>query len=218
MRHSAIKRDAEFFARQHRCRAGEARDVARPRRHQSGFGAVRAPHAEVDQQLSGRGEHAARRFGGDQRLKMQDVDQPRLDELRLRQRRGHAQDRLVGEKHGAFGHGVHVAAKTQRGEIVEKLLAETAGAFQPRYVGVGKMQRFQEIQRLRQARSEQEPATRRQGAGEEFEHRRIGIAMIQIGLNHGELIKVRQERAGVFHRGGLRELGSICRKYRITRT
>jgi hypothetical protein len=32
------------------------------------------------------------------------------------------------------------------------------------------------------------------------------------------LIKVREERAGVFHRGGLRGLGSICRKYRITRT
>ena len=67
---------------------------------------MRAAQAEIDQQLAGRGQHHARRLGGDQRLVMQDVDQPGLDQLRLRQRRGDAQDRLVGEEHAAFRHGV----------------------------------------------------------------------------------------------------------------
>ena len=37
-----------------------------------------------------------------------------LDELRLGQRRGDTQDRLVAEEDSAFWHGVNVAAKRNR--------------------------------------------------------------------------------------------------------
>ena len=111
--------------------AGEAGDVARPRRHQAGLGAVRAPQAEIDQHLVRRRQHHPRRFGGDQGLKMQNVDQPRFDQLRLRQRRGDPQDRLIGEEHRALGHGMHVAGEAQRGEIIEQVVPEAAGALEP---------------------------------------------------------------------------------------
>src|SRR6202034_4095914 len=74
MRHGAVERDAEIPAGQYRGGPGETGDVARPCRHESRLGAMRAPHAEVDQDLAGRREHHARRLGGDQYLEMKDVD------------------------------------------------------------------------------------------------------------------------------------------------
>jgi hypothetical protein len=43
------------------------------------------------------GEHRAGRFRRDERLELQQVDDSRFDELGFGQRRGHAQDRFVGE-------------------------------------------------------------------------------------------------------------------------
>ena len=60
---------------------------------------------------------SSRRLGGDQGLEMQEIDEPRFDELRLGQRRGHAQDRLVGEEYRAFRHRMHVAGESQRAKI-----------------------------------------------------------------------------------------------------
>ena len=57
------------------CGAGEADEVACPRRHQAGFGAVRAAEAEIDQNLVRRRQQHPRGLGGDQGLKMQNVDQ-----------------------------------------------------------------------------------------------------------------------------------------------
>ena len=127
---------------------------------------------------------------------MQDVDQSRFDKLRLRQRRGDAQDRLVGEERGAFGDGVDVAAEAEVAEIVEKVFVESAGALEPIDVGGGEAKIFEKIQRLLEPGGEQKPAPRRQAAHEQLEHRRLGVAMIQIGLDHVDLIKVGQQRAG----------------------
>ena len=91
-------------------------EIAGARRQQPGFGAMRAAQPEVDQQFAGRHQHHARRLRGDQRLEMQQVDQPRLDQLRLRDRRGDAQDRLVRKKYRAFRHRMHIAGEAQRFE------------------------------------------------------------------------------------------------------
>ena len=58
MRHRAVERDAEIAPGEHGGGAGKAGDIARARRHQPGLGAMRAPQAEIDQQLAGRGQHA----------------------------------------------------------------------------------------------------------------------------------------------------------------
>jgi hypothetical protein len=62
------------------------------------------------------------------------VQEPRLDELRLGQRRGDAQDRLVGETDGAFGQRVHVAGEAQSRQLVEEARREAAAARHPRHV------------------------------------------------------------------------------------
>ena len=192
MRHGAVQRNAEPLAGEHRRRAGKAYEVTRARRQQAGLGAVRAPHAEIDQEFAGRGQHHARGFRRDQRLEMQDIDQPRLDELRLRQRRGHAQDRLVGEEHAALGDGVHVAGETQRGEIIDEVFAESAGAFQPGDFTVGETQGLKVIKRLLQPGGDEEAAPGRQVADEKFEYGGFRLAMVQIGLDHVDLVEVGQ--------------------------
>jgi hypothetical protein len=44
---------------------------------------------------------------------MYEVHHPAFQQLRFAERRGHAQDRLVGKEHRALRHGVHVAGKTK---------------------------------------------------------------------------------------------------------
>ncbi len=119
-----------------------------------------------------------------------------FDELRLRQRRGDADERLVGKAHGAFGDRVHVAGEAEGGEIVEQVLAEAAAVFEPRKFLVGEAQVFQIIERVLEAGGEQEAATIRQPPHEELEHGLLVLALVQVGLDHVELVEVGGEGAG----------------------
>ena len=73
-----------------------------------------ATQAEVDQDPAGRRQHHARGLGGNHRLELQVVHEPRLDQLRLRQGRRHPHDRLVGKEYRSFGDGVHVTGAVSR--------------------------------------------------------------------------------------------------------
>src|SRR5271154_3475124 len=99
---------------------------------------------------------------------------------------------------------MHVAAETEFFEIIEQVWLEPAGAFEPGDLVRRKTEIFQKIQSLLQPRRQQEAASRRQSAGEKFEHRRVRVAMVQIGLGHVELVEVGEQRADrVFHRRNL---------------
>ena len=93
--HGAVDRHPESRLRERGRRAGEAGEIAGPRREQAGLGAVRPTQTEVDERLAGGRQDHARRLGGDQGLEVQDVDQPALDQLRHRQGRGDPQDGAV---------------------------------------------------------------------------------------------------------------------------
>ena len=203
MRHGADDRDAVALAGQHIGGAGKARDIARARRIEPGLGAVRGAQAEIGKNLSGRRQHHARRLRGNQRLEMQDVDQPRLHQLRLRQRRGDADERLARKADGAFRNGVHVAGETKTAEIIEQVLPEAAGRFQPIDLRWRETQVFQIVERVRQAGGEQEGAPAGQPPHEEFEHRLLVLAAVQIGLDHVELVEIGGERAFDGGHGGL---------------
>ena len=151
--------------------------------------------------LSGAASSHARRLAGDQRLIVQDVDEARFDELRLRQRRGDAQDRLVGEEHGAFGMACTSPVKRNRGEIIEKIFAEPAGALKPGDVGWREAKVFQKIERLLESGGHQKSAPRGRLRTNNSNTAVFGIAMVQISLDHVDLIKVRQQRTDFFHRG-----------------
>jgi hypothetical protein len=90
---------------------------------------------------------------------------------------------------------VDVAAEAELAQIIEQVVAEPAGASEPvdlrgREAGV-----FEKIERLLQSGGDEEAAAGRQRADEELEHRGFRLAMIQVGLHHVELVKVRQQRA-----------------------
>src|ERR1700732_1760466 len=76
------------------------------------------------------------------------------------------------------------------------------------------MKILKEIERLMQPGGEQEAAPRRQAADKEFKYRRVGVAMIQISLDHVDLIKVGQQRTGCgFHDGDFRRAAAILNAY-----
>ncbi len=78
-----------------------------------------AAQAEVDQQLARRREHAARRFARDERLKMNEIDQARFDELCLRQRSDDLYHGFVAETERALRHRPHLTTKTKFAEVIQ---------------------------------------------------------------------------------------------------
>src|SRR6516164_4560330 len=192
MRHGAEGWDAEIVLGQSCSCAGKASDIARARGHQPCFSAMRAAQAEIDQQLAGRGKHQARRLGCDEGLEVQDVDDPRFGQLRLRHRRRDAQDGLVGEKDTPFRYGMHVAAEAEIRELVEQPLLEASCAGEPIDLLGAETEIFEEIERLFEAGDYQEASLRRQFAYKKFEDSSLRVTMIQVCLDHIELIKIRE--------------------------
>ena len=202
MRHGAERRDPEPFFGEHRRGAGKSHDIARARRHHAGLGAVCPAQPEIDQRLVGRREPHARGLGGDQRLKMQNVDKPGFDQLRLRQRRRDPQDRLVGEEYRAFRHRMHVAAKAQRREIVEHAFPEPTIVRKPIDLAGREAQILQKVERLFETRRHQELPPGGKRADEKLKDRGLRMAVVQVGLDHVELIKVGEQRGrNVVHAG-----------------
>ena len=74
--------------------------------------------------LVGRLDRRARGLAGDHGLEMQQVHEPRFHQLRFRQRRDDAHDRLVGEQYGAFRNRVDVAGEAQPREPIDELRRE----------------------------------------------------------------------------------------------
>lgn len=121
---------------------------------------------------------------------MQDVDQPRLDKLRLGHRRGNAQDRLVGEEDPAFGHGVDIPRKAEIRQVAEEIVTEPARSGQPADLFLREAQVFEKGQGLIEPGRDQEAAARRELAHEELEDGRAHLPMLQVGLEHVELVEI----------------------------
>ena len=87
-----------------------------------------------------------------------------------------------------------VASLAKPRKVVEQCLAEASGLRQPVDVRRREAQVLQKGERLLQPGRHQESAASRQLAHEELEYRSPGIAMIQVGLHHVELIEVGEQR------------------------
>ena len=88
-------------------------------------------------------------------------------------------------------------------EIIEEAPAEPAAPGEPVDLFRREPQVFQEVERRREARRHEEAAPRRQLAEEELEHRRAGEPMLEIGLEHVELIEIGQQRARIAVHGDM---------------
>jgi hypothetical protein len=125
---------------------------------------------------------------------VQEIDEPCLDELRLRERRRHADDRLIGEEDGALGHGIDIAGETQSRQPVDEVLGESVRSPEVVERRLVEPESLEKIQHLLKASRHKKSASRRQLPNEKLEYRRVGHAICAIPLQHRELIEVREKR------------------------
>ena len=193
--HGARQGDAPAHPRPHVRGPVEAGDVAGPRREQGGLGAVGAAHAEVRQHLVPGGQPHPGRLRGDQGLELQQIDETGLHQLGLAQGRHDPQEGLVGKEDRALGQGVDLAGEAQVGEGIDERLVKAPAVGEPLQLIGGKAQAFEIVEGLFQTRRHQEIAAGRQLAHKELEDRRVRHALVEIGLEHGELIEIGEQSA-----------------------
>ena len=123
---------------------------------------------------------------------MHDVNKPRFRQLRFRQWSGDAKYWLVRKENSALGHCVNFAGKAKAREVVQEIPVKATCLLQPIDFLGRERQTFKKIQRLFETSCDEKSPPRWKLPHEKFEHRRLRLAMIQIGLDHVELIKVGQ--------------------------
>ena len=80
--------------------------------------------------------------------------------------------------------------KRKLAQVVEKIPAEPAGALEPFEFRRREAQVFEVIERLLESGRNEKSAAGGQAADEEFENGGFGLAMVQIGLDHVDLVEV----------------------------
>ena len=102
-----------------------------------GFHTVGSSQGEVDEVESvGGGDAAAGCLRGHGGLVGDLIEEESLDQLRLGDRRGDLEERLVGEHDPSFRNGPHVAAEPQAAERVDRIVVKAVAA-QPFEVLIG---------------------------------------------------------------------------------
>jgi hypothetical protein len=169
-----------------------------------------AAEAEVHDSASGGGLDDARGLGGDERGEVDHGEQVRLDELRLGQRRGDLQDRLVGEDDGALGHRADLAGEAEAREVGVEILRhrmELRQAAQVVELLRGEADGLKVVQRLLDAGDDEEAAVRGEVPDEQLEGRHVGHVVDVVGGGHGELVQVGPEAETGVDRDGSRPPG-----------
>ena len=198
--------------------AREAREAA--------VDALGAPQAEVDHLVAARGEHHARRLGRDQRLEVDEVEQRRLDELRLQQRAPHAHERLVGEHHRPLGHRVHVAARgaartsSRRKRRVEERPAVVARRGRRGRRGPRSPKRKSGEQSRTRARPQATAKPPPNGFRRKKRWNTASVSALPgapVGLGHRELVEVGESASGSRYTSARRLIGAIMRQERARR-
>ncbi|MGA7993708.1 MAG: hypothetical protein WCA28_02230 [Bradyrhizobium sp.] len=188
MGHRSENRNAEVFPCKDRRRPVKSRQIAGARSHQPRLRAMGPSQPEIDQLLAWGCKDHSRRLGGDHRLKVEDVDKAGFDQLRLRQRRDHPNDRLVGEEDGAFRHGIDVAAEAQTREVIEESVRKAIVLPEPFDLFVRKLQVLKKVEGLFQSCRHEEASASWKPTHEELEYSRICLTMVQVRLKHVQLI------------------------------
>ena len=118
-----------------------------------------------------------------------DVEHRRFDQLRLKERRLDADQRLVGEDHGALRHGIKLAREAEILEVIEEPLVKEVKRAEVVNILRVEMQVFDVIDHLLQARRDGKRAAAGVLAVEQIEHRDpVGDAGVDIAVHHGHLV------------------------------
>ena len=170
-----------------------AGDVKRARGFQPGVGAVHAAQSEVHDLPAPCSLDHARRLGGEDGLQMDLVHHERLDELRLGNRRLDFDEGLVREHRCPFRDGVDVARESKLLQMLEERLREAPERVQ---IGEGRLveaERLEKRQHIVQPARQQVVPPLGQTPHEEAEHGDLTHLLLEIGLEHGELVQVREQ-------------------------
>ena len=196
----APHRQAEEASREHVRGRGDAAHVGRARGAEAAVGALRPPQAEVDHLVAPRGEADPGGLGRDQRLEVDEVEERRLDELRVEDRPPHADEGLVGEHDRALGDRVDVAAQAQlaqlaqEGRVEERPAVVAEEAAQVGDVLGREVEAGQVVESAGEAAGHREAAAEGVSPEEEVEHGLLlRPARVTVGLGHGQLVQVRRE-------------------------
>ena len=206
MRMRSTHGNAEAFPGKHVRSGRTAADERRATRHHRAIRSLRPAQAKLQHRIALRRMADPRRFGGDERLEVDHIQQRRLEQLTLQNRPANSHERLMRKNDGSFGNRVHIARHTQRAEIVEKAALKQRCAVisrecrEIREVVVLKAEVAQKLDRIRKPRSNRVSALERQSAEEQMKHRLLlGTPAFPISGGHRELIKVGEERVQVVH-------------------
>ena len=204
MRHCAGGRDAVAPGGQHIAGGAEPRQVGAARHCQGGLGAVGAPRRKISQRAPARRLHAARRFGSQQRLELDAVDDHRFRQLRRNDRRGDFQDRFLREKQAALRHRPRLAGKAKVPQPVQEVGGEGAGAAQVGDGGIVKAQGGQAVQGIVHAGRHQVAPV-----GGVFPHIQAESSLAvhtlgEVGLRHRQLVKIGEQARIAGRHGQLR--------------
>ena len=132
------------------------------------------------------------RFGGDQRLVVDDIQQRRFGKLRLNQRRLDCENRLARKYRFSLFHRVHVARETQVFKILQKFFVERVQRTEIGNIVLGKMPVQKIIHRLFQ------PCEQRIGnhfvlTEEDIEHHFfLVLFLFEKAVAHCNFVKIRQ--------------------------
>ena len=203
MRHRAGRRHAKATRGFDQRRPLAATDERRARRRERRIDAVCAPRAEFDDRAALCRAHDPGGLARHARLKADDREERGLHQLRLGQRRRHAQQRLVREYRRSFRHRPHIAGKAERLQVVVEELARHLRKLrpfaQPRALLVREPEMLEIVEGLVEAGGHQERSPRRQTPDEQLERGRADVVRTPITGGHRQLIQV--GRQGAYHSG-----------------
>ena len=199
-----LHRDVEELAGKSVGGSRAAAHVGRPARRQRSVEPLRPPQAELQHRLAAGGLAHPRRLGGDEGLKADDVEEHGLQDLALQDGSSDPHQGLVREHHRPLRNGVHVTGEPAVPQIVEKGILE-----QPLVVVAPQLRQVLEVagiepETLQHPDDVPEPATHGETAmvriftKGEVKHRfLLSGSGLPVGVRHGELVEVRQQREGV---------------------
>ncbi len=181
------------FASQHIAGGGNPSNVTTAGHLHPGVHAVGATQREIADDPALGSRYAPRCLGGDERLKVNLVDDKGLYSLGLHHRTGNLEDGLLWEEDSPFGYGPHVARKPHLGQRVEEVLVKDAGEPQVLDVTLREAPLFQITQHLLQAGAYHVSTVRGCGAHMQTEGGPARHAVLEVALGHGQLVQVGQK-------------------------
>jgi len=127
---------------------------------------------------------------------MQDIDQAGFNKLRRRHGRGDADDRLVLKKYRPLRQSENITVEVKSGQVFDETGGKPARFLKVLKLCRGKLQAFKKGEKRLQSCCHEKTSFSRQLANIKLKDRLFVHASIDIALQHGQLIEVRQKRTG----------------------